>query len=97
LGYRNIVAEAFDASGGWPEHAPFDVIVMSAGTPRIPAILLHQLRDGGRLVAPVGTRDRQVLTKVVRQGDRYITTEDMNCRYVDLVGRFGVGSQLPSA
>jgi protein-L-isoaspartate(D-aspartate) O-methyltransferase len=97
LGYDNVTVESFDGSGGWPAHAPFDVIVVSAGAPRIPALLLDQLADGGRLVVPVGTGDTQVLTLVRRNGGEYDVTEDTRCRYVDLVGRYGVGSQVPRA
>src|SRR5262249_35643912 len=46
-GYHNVTVEAFDGSGGWPEHAPYDVIIVSAGAPRIPAMLVSELADGG--------------------------------------------------
>lgn len=97
LGYDNVTIEAFDGSGGWPAHAPYDTIVVSAGAPRIPAMLLDQLADGGRLVVPVGTGENQILTRVRRTGNDYLVTEDTRCRYVDLVGRYGVGSQVPQA
>lgn len=97
LGYDNATIDAFDGSGGWPEHAPYDVIVVSAGAPRIPTLLLHQLADGGRLVLPVGRGDTQVLTRVERRGTEYLTVEDTRCRYVDLIGRYGVGAAVPSA
>jgi protein-L-isoaspartate(D-aspartate) O-methyltransferase len=97
LGYDNLVLEAFDGSGGWPEHAPYDVILVSAGAPRIPALLLDQLADGGRLVLPVGVGDTQVLTRVRRRGSEYDVVQDTRCRYVDLVGRYGVGANVPQA
>ena len=96
-GYRNVVVESFDGSGGWPEHAPYDVIIVSAGAPRIPAMLVAELADGGRLVIPVGSPEEQELAVVRRQGDHYVTSYDTRCRYVDLQGRFGVGGGQPAA
>ncbi len=97
IGCDNVTVEQFDGSGGWVEHAPYDVVVVSAGAPVMPAMLLDQLADGGRLVVPVGIDGAQVLTRVVRRGDSYETMEDTKCRYVDLVGRYGVGTQIPRA
>ena len=76
LAIPNVVVDSFDGSGGWPEHAPFDVIVVSAGAPRVPAMLVAQLADGGRLVIPVGPPDDQQLMLVRRVGDSYTTTLD---------------------
>lgn len=97
LGFDNVTIESFDGSGGWARHAPYDVILVSAGAPRIPALLLDQLADGGRLVVPVGRGDTQILTRVQRRGASYDVVEDTRCRYVDLVGRYGVGSVVPQA
>lgn len=96
-GYGNVVVESFDGSGGWPEHAPYDVIIVSAGAPRIPPMLVAELADGGRLVIPVGGPEEQELAVVRREGDDYITSYDTRCRYVDLLGRFGVGGGIPAA
>ena len=54
LGYRNIVAKHGDGYKGWPEHAPFDIIVVTAAADHIPGPLKEQLAEGGRLVMPVG-------------------------------------------
>jgi protein-L-isoaspartate(D-aspartate) O-methyltransferase len=97
LGIRNAEIQSFDGSGGWLDHAPFDVIVVSAGAPRIPPMLIDQLTDGGRLVIPVGPRDAQQLVRVQRRGDSYVTVNDTPCRYVDLVGRYGFGRTPPMA
>jgi protein-L-isoaspartate(D-aspartate) O-methyltransferase len=94
---RNVTIVAFDGSGGWPAHAPYDVIVVSAGAPRIPALLVGELADGGRLVIPVGGPHEQELALVRRMGDDYQTTFETRCRYVDLRGRFGVGGGAPAA
>ena len=97
LGYTNARVESFDGSGGWPEHAPYDVIIVSAGAPRIPALMVSELADGGRLVIPVGGPDEQELAVVRREGDHYVTAYDTRCRYVDLLGRYGVGGGQPAA
>jgi protein-L-isoaspartate(D-aspartate) O-methyltransferase len=97
LGYHNVVLDSFDGSGGWPEHAPYDVIIVSAGAPRIPAMLVSELADGGRLIIPVGGPEEQELAVVRREGDHYVTAYDTRCRYVDLQGRFGVGGGQPAA
>ena len=97
LGYDNVTVDSFDGSAGWAEHAPYDVIVVSAGAPRVPALLLDQLADGGRLVVPVGGYETPVLTRVRRHGSEYDVIEDTRCRYVDLVGRYGVGADVPRA
>ncbi len=96
LGYENVTLGAFDGSAGWPTHAPYDVIVVSAATPQIPALLLDQLNEGGRLVAPVGSSEEQVLTLVKRKGTEYDIVKDVSCRYVSLIGRFA-GHARPSA
>jgi protein-L-isoaspartate(D-aspartate) O-methyltransferase len=96
-GYDNVTIASFDGSGGWPDHAPYDLIIVSAGAPRIPAMLVSELADGGRLVIPVGGPEEQELAVVRRQGDHYATSYDTRCRYVDLQGRFGVGGGQPIA
>ena len=97
LGYRNFQLESFDGTNGWAEHAPYDAILVAAGAPRVPALLPAQLAEGGRLVIPVGERDDQRLVRVERHGDEFRTTEDVPCRFVDLVGRYGWGGRPPEA
>jgi protein-L-isoaspartate(D-aspartate) O-methyltransferase len=64
LGYDNITVKADDGNAGWPAHAPFDGIIVTAAAPSIPETLLAQLRDGGRMVCPVGRRERQDLVLI---------------------------------
>jgi protein-L-isoaspartate(D-aspartate) O-methyltransferase len=93
----NVTLESFDGSGGWPAHAPYDVIIVSAGAPRVPPLLAEELADGGRLVIPLGPPEEQTLALVRRHGDEFSTSYDTRCRYVDLLGRFGVGGGAPAA
>ena len=91
LGLRNVEVARRSTARRLGEHAPYDVIIVSAGAPRVPPLLVDQLADGGRLVIPVGPPQEQTLALVRRHGDQYETTYDTRCRYVDLLGRFGVG------
>ena len=93
LGLKGARVECFDGSSGWREHAPYDAIVVSAGAPRVPVLLLDQLAERGRLVIPVGARDNQRLVVVTRQGEEFETTYDIPVRFVDLTGRYGWGGK----
>jgi protein-L-isoaspartate(D-aspartate) O-methyltransferase len=55
LGYRNVTVRQGDGYAGWPEHGPFDGIIVTAGAKEIPGPLLRQLKSGGRMVIPVGS------------------------------------------
>jgi protein-L-isoaspartate(D-aspartate) O-methyltransferase len=70
LNYRNLYARHADGGIGWPEQAPFDAIMVTAAPKEIPIELLRQLKDGGRMVVPLGDVS-QSLTVVTRRGDRY--------------------------
>jgi protein-L-isoaspartate(D-aspartate) O-methyltransferase len=97
VGAHNVTLESFDGGGGWPAHAPYDVIIVSAGAPRVPPLLAAELADGGRLVIPLGGPEEQTLALVRRTGDDFTVSYDTRCRYVDLLGRFGVGGGAPAA
>jgi protein-L-isoaspartate(D-aspartate) O-methyltransferase len=91
LGYRNVHVLVGDGTRGWPDEAPFDAIVVAAGSPGIPPALLEQLGIGGRLVIPVGeSKDSQQLIRVVRRGkDKYEHEELGGVRFVPLIGEAG--------
>ncbi len=89
LGYQNILIRVADGSLGWPEEAPFDGIMVTAGTPKIPQPLTDQLRVGGRLVLPVGDRLSQELVLVERTPEGIRKTDFGGVRFVDLVGKWG--------
>ena len=78
-----------DGSLGDTAGAPWDGIIVTAAAPAIPDALREQLADGGRLVIPVGTRDRQLLTIVTRHGDEWIERSDGYCVFVPLIGPGG--------
>lgn len=88
LGYDNVHVMHGDGTLGWPEHAPYDAIVVAAGGPRIPEALEAQLAVGGRLVIPVGDdKSMQTMVRVTRQADGSLRREDLgDVRFVPLVG-----------
>lgn len=89
LGYKNVIIRVTDGTLGWPEEAPFDGILVTAGAPRIPQTLVDQLALGGRLVIPVGDRLSQELIKVNRTPDGIVKESLGGVRFVDLVGKWG--------
>jgi len=91
LDYRNIRFRVTDGEEevGWEDAAPFDGIVVTAAAARIPEALMRQLRDGARLVIPVGTQATQELMVVHRQGTVFERTVGTSCRFVPLIGADG--------
>jgi protein-L-isoaspartate(D-aspartate) O-methyltransferase len=89
LEIRNVALLVGDGTIGWRKYAPFDVIVVSAAAPSVPPALVDQLAEGGRLLIPLGTRERQGLVLVRKQGG-IVTEEPLEgeCRFVPLLGRF---------
>ena len=89
LDYENVVVVVRDGTLGHPERAPYDGICVTAAAPEIPLPLLGQLTDHGRLVIPVGDRDGQELTLVVRDGDQFSRKAVGGVRFVPLIGDQG--------
>jgi protein-L-isoaspartate(D-aspartate) O-methyltransferase len=91
LGYANVHVRHGDGTLGWPEHAPYDAILVTAGGPEVPRSLLRQLAIGGRLVMPVGPEpDWQRLVRVTRRdGDHYDREELEAVAFVPLIGAEG--------
>jgi protein-L-isoaspartate(D-aspartate) O-methyltransferase len=91
LGYRNAHFRFGDGTIGWPEAAPFDRILITAGAPQVPHdLLLSHLKDGGLAILPVGPHEEQMLLEVRREKDQLRTTDlGCPCRFVKLVGREG--------
>jgi protein-L-isoaspartate(D-aspartate) O-methyltransferase len=85
----NVMIVCGDGSNGWPELAPYDGISVAAAAPDVPLRLLEQLRDGGRLVIPVGDYQDQELRVIVKHGGQIRTRVATHCRFVPLLGREG--------
>lgn len=90
-GYRNVTVQHGDGTLGWRSLSPFDAIVVAAASPGIPAPLVSQLSPGGRMVLPVGGREAQVLTLVIKHDDGpgFDETQLTDVRFVPLLGEFG--------
>lgn len=85
LQYRNVKIRVGDGRQGWPEHSPFDAILVSAATPEMPPALFAQLRDGGRLILPVGPFSSQELQLICKFGGQPEVKILEGCRFVPLV------------
>lgn len=89
LHYHNIVMKYADGTKGWHEESPFDGIIVTAGAPKIPEVLIDQLIEGGRMVVPVGNQHTQELIKIFRDKQNIRHTNLGGCRFVKLVGEHG--------
>ncbi len=89
LSLYNVALRVGDGTIGWNAEAPFDAIIVTAGTPQVPRPLLSQLRAGGKLVVPIGEEEAQVLLRL-RVDASGVTEEYIgDCRFVKLLGRYG--------
>lgn len=85
LGYDNVRVKIGDGYQGWPEHAPFDAVIVTASPAEIPKPLQEQLREGGRMIIPMGESARQSLVLVEKVQGRMRRTEVLPVRFVPLV------------
>jgi protein-L-isoaspartate(D-aspartate) O-methyltransferase len=88
LGFHNVSVKAFDGTYGYPAAAPYDRIIVTAGTETVPEPLLAQLAIGGRLVVPIGKSGRQRLRVIRRRKTDYAQEEGEDVTFVPLLGRF---------
>ena len=88
LGHDNVWIRVGNGALGWPDEAPFDRIIVTAGGPAIPPPLVHQLAEGGRMVLPVGTPENQTLTVVDNVGGEIHQRTHGECKFVKLVGKY---------
>lgn len=89
LGYNNIEVKIGDGTLGWPEKGPFDAIIVTAGAPVIPSSLTKQLKEGGRLIIPVGDAIMQHLLRIRKKNGRLIQEILDAVRFVPLIGKEG--------
>jgi len=88
-GAKNVSLLMGDGTIGWREYAPYDAILVGAGAPSIPQPLIDQLGEGGRLLIPVGDRDKQKLVMAERKGGEVTVHDVAPVRFVPLVGHHG--------
>ncbi len=89
LGYKNIKIKTGDGTLGWPEQAPFDRIIITAASPAIPPPLSEQLKEGGKLILPLGEVFSQVLTLAEKKQGVLQYQGICGCMFVPLVGKYG--------
>lgn len=94
-GAYNVHIKVDDGTCGWPDQAPFDAIMTTAGAPEIPDALKAQLEIGGRLVIPVGGSGTQVLKRIRRISENQFSEEALlDCRFVPLIGKHGWSAEI---
>ena len=89
IGCYNATVKWFDGTIGWSEHAPYDAVLVAAGSPEIPEPLVNQLTVGGRLVIPIGGEEQQTLVRVLRTDQGFVREDHEPCAFVKLIGRHG--------
>ena len=93
LGYENIRFKTGDGTLGWPENAPYDGIMVTAGAPHVSQVLIDQLSDGGRIIIPVGNSFSQELVVVSKINKKIRTKNICGCMFVPLIGKHGWNSE----
>jgi len=89
LGYKNIKIRVGDGTMGWEEARPFDRIIITAASPKVPLPLLDQLADNGKLILPLGESFSQVLTLVEKEDGKLKSIDICGCVFVPLIGKHG--------
>jgi protein-L-isoaspartate(D-aspartate) O-methyltransferase len=89
IGVRNVSLLMGDGTIGWREYGPYDAILVSAGSPDVPAPLVEQLAEGGRLLIPLGPKEEQVLTLLTRRNGQIDRRDIAPVRFVPLLGTHG--------
>lgn len=84
LGYKNVHVKAGDGYKGWPEHAPFDAIIVTAAPDHVPQPLVDQLKEGGRMIIPVGESTAQRLYLLEKRNGQVKQTADIPVKFVPL-------------
>lgn len=85
----NVLVKVGDGTKGWAEHGPYDAIMVTAGAPEVPKGLAAQLKEGGRLVIPVGGETVQELIRITKKDNAVVTERLGGCRFVKLIGKNG--------
>jgi len=88
-GASNVSLLSGDGTLGWREYAPYDAILVTAGSPAIPTPLSEQLSEGGRMLIPIGDREEQILTLFTKRRDELERRDIGTARFVPLIGKYG--------
>ncbi|MFQ6099045.1 MAG: protein-L-isoaspartate O-methyltransferase, partial [Armatimonadota bacterium] len=86
LGYDNVTVKCGDGYKGWKEHAPFDAIIVTCAPDHVPQPLIEQLREGGRMIIPVGERYSQELYLLQKRGGKVKRTAVLPVLFVPMTG-----------
>jgi len=86
LGFDNVHVRAGDGYAGWPEAAPFDAIIVTCAPDHVPQPLVDQLKEGGRMIIPVGERGKQSLVRLEKRNGRVMQTAILSVRFVPMTG-----------
>jgi protein-L-isoaspartate(D-aspartate) O-methyltransferase len=89
LEYHNVALKIADGTLGWKDYAPYDAIIVTAGSPEIPKSLVDQLAMGGRMVIPIGDEEKQILHKLVKTKLGVRESVHTKCTFVKLIGQYG--------
>ena len=87
MGYTNIKIKVGDGASGWPQQAPFDRIIITAAALQVPFALREQLKETGKIIAPLGEAFNQVLTLIEKKEGRFESTDICGCVFVPLISK----------